>query len=1136
MPHKKLTEKILNQQLASRAQTIYVITLLISCLLLIVTTIFVCIQIVNCDSRNNLPLYIFLFIGSAILSSIIAIVLNIYMRKLIFIPLEKLAQSVSESATNTENPAIYGVERNDDLGVLARTVQYLCGSLNESNLGIIQLMQERERQEFLLETINEVTFALLGMPDGNMDQFNASLMRGLSTVSVCGDVDAIIVFRNDENIESKSYITQLFWDDGIPLIVDQTDKRYSYDSTPGWYDIFSELNIINATVAGMSPIEQSFIDNRTKSILIVPVYFQERFWGTVWYEDRKCEEPFDSKRVALLRSAALMIVSAVHRKRQAKRIRDASERMRVMLDAMPIGCHMWNKNLDLIDANNKGIKFFNLKDKKELAQRYNELSPEYQSNGRMSTEYFRENIKRAFNEGILQFDWVHRVPDTGELVPTEVTLIRMQFDGVSTVAGYLLDVREHHRMIKEIEHRGDLLHTVSSAATILLQSKMDDFESALFRSLSMMARIVDVERVCVWEYQAHDDRSHFTQIYEWVGDDDIFGRQNLNIHYYNDTTGFESRLLRGLCITGNSADLPPANREALLLKDTKSYLMIPVFLRGKLWGLICFGDMRKERKFSENDETILRSGGLLVANALLRYEMTQSIQATASRLQGVISNYTGIIWSVDSKDTITLFAGLALQKFGDISIIYEGKKLLEIPVEQDIFRIVEHVRKTFSAGAQQWTISLNEGIFTVRTAPVYDKRYNITDVVGSIVDVTEPTLLQERLEKALSDAQAASNAKSNFLSTMSHEMRTPMNAIIGMSAIGKATNAIARKDYAFEKIEGASNHLLGVINDVLDMSKIEAGMLTLSEETFELERAINKVITITNFRIEEKNQHFHYYIDPQVPKSIVADDHRLIQVLTNLVSNAIKFTPNNKFIRIEIKLIEKDDKLCTIQFNVIDQGIGLSKGQQGKLFQSFVQAEASTTRKYGGTGLGLAISKHIVDLMGGKIWIESELGMGATFSFTIIAKIPKGAEELIPSYMEDNNTPTFPGKVLLLAEDVDINREIVLATLEDTQITIDCAENGAEALTLFGNNPDRYDLIFMDVHMPIMDGYEATRGIRSLEYPRAKKVPIVAMTANVFREDIDKCLAAGMDAHLGKPLDFGAIFDTLKKYLYSYDE
>jgi signal transduction histidine kinase/CheY-like chemotaxis protein len=405
--------------------------------------------------------------------------------------------------------------------------------------------------------------------------------------------------------------------------------------------------------------------------------------------------------------------------------------------------------------------------------------------------------------------------------------------------------------------------------------------------------------------------------------------------------------------------------------------------------------------------------------------------------------------------------------------------------------------------------------------------------------LTETIRLQRDLETAVEAAEAANSAKSAFLANMSHEIRTPMNAIIGMTSIGLSASDTERMKYCFTKIEDASKHLLGVINDILDMSKIEANKFELSKAEFNFEIMIQRVVNVVSFRVEEKRQSFTARIDGAIPKTLVGDDMRLAQVVTNLLGNAVKFTPEEGDIKLDARLAGEKDGVCTIQISVTDTGIGISPEQQDRLFQSFAQAENSTTRKFGGTGLGLKISKSIVEMMGGKIWIESELGKGATFAFMIDAGRGSDAAKDGPGVglkqadeAWDDVDGLFKGFHILLAEDMDINREIVQALLEPTLLGIDCAENGAEAVRMFREAPDKYDMIFMDLQMPEMDGYEATRGIRELDVPKAKTIPILAMTANVFREDIEKCIEAGMNDHVGKPLALEEVMDKLRAYLF----
>jgi len=418
-------------------------------------------------------------------------------------------------------------------------------------------------------------------------------------------------------------------------------------------------------------------------------------------------------------------------------------------------------------------------------------------------------------------------------------------------------------------------------------------------------------------------------------------------------------------------------------------------------------------------------------------------------------------------------------------------------------------------------------------------------IIANAHDITDIRRRELEFKKARMEAEIASQAKSNFLANMSHEMRTPMNAIIGMTAIGRKSESIEDKNHALNKIGDASSHLLGVINDVLDMAKIEADKLDISPIEFCFERVLQKVLTVVNFRVEEKEQRLTVNVDKNIPRFLIGDEQRLVQIITNLMSNAVKFTPEGGDISLEAFLVSENEENCEIRIEVKDSGIGISAEQKERLFMAFEQADAGTSRQYGGTGLGLTISKRIIELMGGKIWVESELGKGAKFIFTVKALHSDKADNVngnsgsLDKDKEENiKGGEFAGKNLLVAEDVEINREILISLLHDTGISIDCAENGEEALKMVEANPGKYDIVFMDVQMPFMNGYEATRRIRVFEkqlheikpYLR-KQIPIIALTANVFKSDIEDCLASGMDDHLGKPLDIDRVIEKLRLYL-----
>ena len=706
-------------------------------------------------------------------------------------------------------------------------------------------------------------------------------------------------------------------------------------------------------------------------------------------------------------------------------------------------------------------------------------------------------------------------------------------------------------MIDGINHRDSLLGTVNYATTLLIQADKEGFDGALKDSMGMMALAVGADRVYIWENHEKDGRMCCSQLYEWSGnapsrEGDAYTK---DIPYDDILPEWRSMLSRGQCINSFVGALPPQGRDMLASQGVVSVLIVPVYVRDAFWGFVGFDDCRSERLFTDNEVSILQSGSLLIANSLLRHDMN--------------------------------------------------------------------------------------------------------------VELTD----------ALMKARAASRAKSDFLANMSHEIRTPMNAIIGMTNIARSARNAEKKDYALSRIEGASNHLLGIINDILDMSKIEANMLELHHEAFNFEELLKKVVNIINYNVAKKRQNLSVYIDDTIPRFLISDDQRLAQVITNLLSNAVKFTPDGGDVTIDAKLIKEDVGGCEVRFVVSDTGVGISEEQQTRIFTPFEQAESSTTRKFGGTGLGLALSKRIVELLGGVISVTSEPGKGSAFAFTAVMKRagehedqtpykdgpigPGGitvliADEdvkmleyfaktaarfgalcdtastgeaalrlfesgksygicfisaslrdmdgfelsrrikktdpdetvstvmMISSYewqAVENEAkkagidkylpkPVFPSAIYecicgiigvdsqsgqkddasdrkdrfwgyraLLAEDVEINREIVLALLEPTLLDIDCVENGVEAVRAFADNPAKYNIIFMDLQMPEMDGYEAARSIRALEGEGDRNVPIIAMTANVFKEDVENCLAAGMNDHIGKPLDFEAVLRILRQYL-----
>lgn len=734
----------------------------------------------------------------------------------------------------------------------------------------------------------------------------------------------------------------------------------------------------------------------------------------------------------------------------------------------------------------------------------------------------KEEIMHSLKEK-KEFDVVYRIKTpSGKLkwINNRGKYIYNQDKIAFRIDGLVTDKTVQYRAQEILDQELKLQEALIDIASTYINLDPLDVQNTIDRSLEKMGNFVGADRAYIFDYDF--EKQTTTNTYEWCNegiDPEIENLQEIPIEYFPQWV--EKHQKGEAFYIPNVSDLEEDGEGGLksILEPQmiKSLIAIPMLDRKELIGFIGFDSVQKHHEYSFKEQRLLFLFGQMLINIRNKQKLDNQLRLQEEKYRNIIANMNLGLLEVDLHDTIIY----ANQSFCDMSGYaleeLKGKNAAELFVNERHRETIyqkNEIRKKSISDSYEIEVQDKYGKYHwwfISGAPHYNDKGQLIGSIGIHLDITEQKRLEQELARSKSFAEAAAKAKELFLANMSHEIRTPLNVIIGMIRQLNKEVLTTEQHFYVKQSESSAKHLLTILNNVLDIAKIESGDMEIETKPFSASALAYNVHSIMFSQAKEKNLEFKLHVSPEIKPALLGDDTRLRQVLINLVGNSIKFTEKGG-IQLAVFLVSETEHLQTLRFEVSDTGIGMSEEFISRIFDKFSQEQNASNRKYEGTGLGMAISKDLIVLMNGQLQVDSVKDKGTTFSFELTFGIsPTENLKVLGQQVKKN---TFLGKKALLVEDNEMNRFIAIQSLEFLGFNTTEAENGYIATQLVQSSS--FDLILMDIQMPVMDGLEASTLIRE---KMKIETPIIALTANAFKQDIDLYLSKGMNDFITKPYD-----------------